>query len=175
MPVQNCDGCPVAAAAHGVWRARVDRAVAVDVPAVQHRLGDRVAPHLAGLRQVITEVEVDGVTAVGHVLRQVRVDKLKQRGLAGVVVNDGPGEGVVEVPLEPPDTPVQLHLERVVVVGVAVGKVDDVADAGVAGHGADQVGGIEAGVGRVGGRVDELRLAGSRPGSGWRSPRASRW
>ena len=75
-----------------------------------------------------------------------------------IVVNDGSGEGVVDVPLDPSDTPVQLHLERVVVVGVALGKVDDIADSSVAGHGADQVSGVEARVGRVGSGVDELRI-----------------
>ena len=90
------------AATHRVRSAGVDRAVAVDVPAVQHRLGDPVVPHLlAHVGKVVTEVEVDGVAAVDHVLRQLRVDKLPAASvLAVVVVNDGSREGVVEVPLD---------------------------------------------------------------------------
>ena len=120
-------------ATHGVRRARVDGAVAVEVPAVQDGLdhGFPAVEVLADRREVVTKVEVERVPAVGHVLHQLRVHELEEISAAGVVVDDGPGEGVVEVPLDVPPAPVQLRLQRVVVVGVRLGIVDDIADAGL--------------------------------------------
>ena len=85
------------------------------MPAVENYLshGAIVQELPAHVGNVVAEVVVNGMAAVLHVLRQFRIDKLKQRGLAGggvgagrtavgagSVVNDRPRERVVDVPLQ---------------------------------------------------------------------------
>src|SRR6185436_7686822 len=103
------------AATHRIGSARVDGAVAVQVPTVQyelcHRFPEVAAETLAHRREVITHVEVDCVPAVSHVLRQLRVDKLEEIPVACVVVNDGAGPSVIDAPLNLTPAPVQLRLQ----------------------------------------------------------------